>query len=118
MKQQLPARLAKREIAQFVDDDEIVAQQVFRQSARAAGCLLLLKLVDEIDEIEEASPGARANNRRGYGYAEMSLSRASSADKDCVALGVEEAALAEFAHLAFVDRRITVAWVTKQRRAA
>jgi len=30
MEQQLPAGLAEREIAQFVDDDEIVAQQVFR----------------------------------------------------------------------------------------
>ena len=55
MEQQLAARLAEWEIAEFVDDDEIVAQQVFRQSARAAGGLLLFELVDEIDQIEEVS---------------------------------------------------------------
>jgi hypothetical protein len=30
MEQQLTAGLAEREIAEFVDDDEIIAQQVFR----------------------------------------------------------------------------------------
>src|SRR5208282_3967745 len=53
MEQQLPAGLAEREIAQLVDDDEIVAQQFFGEPAALARSLLLLELVDEIDEVEE-----------------------------------------------------------------
>ena len=106
MEQQLPARLAEWEIAEFVDDDVNIAQQVFRQSARASGGLLLFELIDEIDQIEEAPPGAGANDRRGDGDAEMGFARTGSAYEDRVTLGVEEGAVAEFAHLAFVDRRI------------
>ncbi len=69
MEQQLTAGLAERQIAQFVDDDEIVAQQVFGQAAAATGGLLLLELVDQIDQVEEASPGAGADNGRGDAYA-------------------------------------------------
>ena len=106
MEKQLPAGLAEWQIAEFVDDDEIVAQQVFRQSARATGGLLLFELVHEIDEIEESSTGAGANDRGGDGDAKMSLSRARAADEDRVALGVEEAALAEFSDLTLIDRGI------------
>ncbi len=56
VKQQLSAGLTERQIAEFVDDDEIVAQQLLGQAAAAAGRLLLLELVDKIDEVEEPSP--------------------------------------------------------------
>jgi len=69
VEQQLAARLAERQIAEFVDDDEIVAQQLLGQSAATTGGFLLLQLIDEIDQIEEASSGAGANDRRGYGDA-------------------------------------------------
>ena len=55
VEQQLAAGLAERQVAQLVDDDEIVAQQLLGQAATATGRLLLLELVDEINEIEEAS---------------------------------------------------------------
>src|SRR5580692_262501 len=58
VEQQLSARLAERQVAQFVDDDEIVAQQVLSQATAAAGGLFLLELIDQIDQIKEASPGA------------------------------------------------------------
>ena len=64
MEQQLAAGLAERETAQFVDDDEIVAQQVLGQAAAATSGLLLLELVDQIDQVEEA-PLARARSRCG-----------------------------------------------------
>ena len=76
MEQQLPTGQAERKISEFVDDDEIVAQQVFRQSARTAGGFFLFELVDEIDEIEEAPPGAGADDRRSHGDAEVGFSRA------------------------------------------
>src|ERR1700679_1417117 len=106
MEQQLTAGLAEREIAEFVDDDEIIAQQVLGQPARATGSLLLLELIDKIDQIEEAPSGAGANDRRSHGDAQMGFSRARAANKDRIALGVEEGAGGEFANLAFVDRRI------------
>ena len=64
VEQQLAAGLAERQIAEFVDDDEIVAQQLLGQPAAAAGGLLLLELIDQIDQVEEASPGAGADDRR------------------------------------------------------
>ena len=66
VEQQLAARLAERQIAEFIDDDEIVAQQLLGQPATTTGGLLLLQLIDEIDQIEEASSGAGANDRRGH----------------------------------------------------
>jgi hypothetical protein len=46
VEQQLAAGLAERQIAEFIDDDEIVAQQVLGQAAAAAGGLFLLELID------------------------------------------------------------------------
>ena len=43
MEQQLPAGLAERQVAEFVDDDEIVAQQVLGEATAASGGLLLLE---------------------------------------------------------------------------
>ncbi len=53
MEEQLSARLAEGQIAQFVDDDEVMAQVRLDDPAASTGGLLLLELVDEIDEVEE-----------------------------------------------------------------
>src|ERR1700687_1193490 len=50
VEQQLPAGLTEREIAELVDDDDVVAQQLLGQASAPARGLLLLELVDEIDE--------------------------------------------------------------------
>src|ERR1700693_2952812 len=55
----MTAGLAEREIAEFVDDDEIIAQQILGEPPAAAGGFLLFELIDEIDQIEETSPGGR-----------------------------------------------------------
>ena len=65
-----------------------------------------LELVDEIDQVEEPPSGARADDSGSDGDAEMSFARAGTADEDGVALGVQEGAGGQFAHLALVDRRI------------
>jgi hypothetical protein len=106
MEQQLAAGLAERQIAEFVDDDEIVAQQLLGQAATATGRLFLFELVDQIDQVEEASSRAGADDGRGHGDAEMGFAGAGAADEDGVALGVEERAGGEFAHLPFIDRRV------------
>src|SRR5271168_1202105 len=102
----MTAGLAEREIAEFVDDDEIIAQQILGEPPAAAGGFLVFELIDEIDQIEETSPGAGADDRRSYGDAKMGFARACAADEDRVAFGVEEGAGGEFANLHFIDRRI------------
>ena len=92
MEQQLPTGLAERQVAEFIDDDEIVAQQLLGQAATASGGLLLFELVDEIDEVEEAAPGARSDDGCGYADAEMGLTGADAADEDGVTPVVEERA--------------------------
>ena len=54
VEEQLAARLTERQIAEFVDDDEIITQQFFAQPATATGGLFLLQLVDQVDQVEEA----------------------------------------------------------------
>ena len=71
VEQQLAPGLAERQITEFVNDDEIVAQQILGQPTTTTRGLFLFQLIDEIDEVEEAPPGARSNDGRGYGDAQM-----------------------------------------------
>jgi hypothetical protein len=98
--------VAERQITEFVDDDEIVAQQLLGEAAAAAGGLFLFELVDEIDEIKESASRPGANDGRGDADGEMGFACAGSADEDRVAPDVEESASGEFANLAFIDRGI------------
>src|ERR1700685_340337 len=88
----MTAGLAERKIAEFVDDDEIIAQQILGEPPAAAGGFLLFELIDEIDQIEETSPGAGANDRRSHADAKMGFARACVADEDRVAFVCEERA--------------------------
>jgi len=63
-------------------------------------------LIDQIDQVEEASPGTCADDRRGHGDAQMCFSGAGAANEDRIALGVQEGAGGELANLSFIDRRI------------
>ena len=71
VEQQLPAGLAEWEIADFVDNDEIVAKQFLGQAAAPARGLLLFELVDEIDEIEEPSSSTATDDGGSDGNAQM-----------------------------------------------
>ena len=73
---------------------------------RAASCLFLFQLIEEIDQIEEARPAAGANDRRGHGDAQMAFACVGAADEDRVAFGIEKGARSEFAHLPFIGWRI------------
>ena len=77
MEQQLPAGLAEREIAEFIDDDEIVAEQFLGQAAALARGLLLFELVDEIDEVEELSSSTATDDGGGDGDAQMGFAGSS-----------------------------------------
>src|ERR1700722_6457296 len=105
MEQQLRAGLAERQIAEFVDDDEVMTQQGLDDAAAPSRGLFLFELIDEIDEIEEASARSGTDDGGGDGDRQMGLSRAGPADQDQIALSVDEVAGGEFANLPFVDRR-------------
>ena len=63
-------------------------------------------MIDQIDQVEEASPGTCADDRRGHGDAQMCFSGAGAANEDRIALGVQEGVGGELANLSFIDRRI------------
>jgi hypothetical protein len=67
----LCAGLAERQIAEFVDHDEIVAQQSLDDASALSRRLFLFELIDEIDEVEEAASRPRADDRRGDGDRQM-----------------------------------------------
>src|ERR1700691_4266511 len=106
MEQQLPAGLGEREIAEFVEDDEVEAGQGVGDASLAAGSTFGLELIDEIDGGEEAPArsGADAASRDGDG--QMRLAGAGSADQDDIALLSDEAAAGEITHQRLVDRRV------------
>ena len=47
----------------FVDDNDVVAQQLLGHPATATGGLFLFQLIDQIDQVEEAASGASADSR-------------------------------------------------------
>ena len=75
MEQQLRAGLAERQIAEFVDDDEVMTQQGLDDAAAPSGGLFLFELIDEIDEIEEAAARSGADDRGGGRDRQVGLSR-------------------------------------------
>ena len=75
MEQQLRAGLAERQIAEFVDDDEVMTQQGLDDAAAPSGGLFLFELIDQIDEIEEAAARSGADDRGGGRDRQVGLSR-------------------------------------------
>ena len=71
MEQELAAGLGKRQIAQFVQNDEVEAGQIIGKAPLASATRFALQAVDEIDDIEEAAPGAATNAASGNGNREM-----------------------------------------------
>ena len=51
----MPAGLSEREIAEFVEDDEVEASEIIGKSSLPTGAGLSLELIDEIDGGEESS---------------------------------------------------------------
>ena len=107
VEQQLAARLAERQVAQLIDDDEIVTQQLLGQAATATGRLLLLELVDQINEIEEASARTGADDRaRRARIRRWVLPVPVPPMKIALRLASRSVPVDKFGHLAFVDRRV------------
>src|ERR1700733_13678067 len=105
MEQQLSTRLGERQVAEFVENHEVLPVEIIGQPPLASGSALGFKLVDQINDIEEpatrAATYASPRNRDG----KMRLAGPSSADQHDVALMRQEVATDQVAHQRLVDRR-------------
>ena len=104
MEQQLSAGLGEGQVAEFVEHDEVEAGDMIGDAALAAGAGLGLELIDEVDDVEEATAGAAADAGPSDGDGCVAFSGAGSADQHDVALLLHEAAAGEVAHQCLVHR--------------
>ena len=97
--------LCEREIAEFVEDDEIHARQMFCEPALACIAGLDLEPVDQINDVVEPAAGAAANAASSNRDGQMGLAGTGAADQNGVAPLGKEGAAGEIAHKRLVDRR-------------
>ena len=97
--------MSERQIAEFVEDDEVHAGQVIGKPALSSVTGLGLEPVDEIDDVVEPAPGAGANAASGNGDGEMGLAGAGPADQHGIALLGDEATAGEIIDERLVDWR-------------
>ncbi len=76
VEQQLPARPGKRQIAKFIEDDEIEAGELRRQRAGLADTDLLLEAGYQVEGVEVAAAGTGADDAGGDGDGQMGLAGA------------------------------------------
>jgi hypothetical protein len=105
VEQELAAGLSERQVAEFIEDDEVHAGQMIGETALASVAGLGLEPVDEIDHVVEpaADAGADASSRNGDG--KMGFAGAGPTDQHGIALLCDEAAAGEVVHERLVDRR-------------
>ena len=104
MEQELPAGLGERQVAEFIEDDEIEPGEMLGQLAGAILAPLELQAVHEVGGVVEARPGAGPNAAAGDGDAQVRLARARAADQHDVALAPHERTGSEITHERLVDR--------------
>src|SRR5882672_9236129 len=97
MEEELAAGLGERQIAEFVEYDEVEPGQVIGETALPAGASLAFEPIDEINDGIEAAASATTDTGSRDGYGEMRLASAGSADQHGVALFGKEAAARQIA---------------------
>ena len=75
------------------------------QLASTSGQFFLLKLIDQIDYVEETPSLSVFDCLTGYGYCQVRLARAGASNEDNVAICGEELTLVKRADLGLIDRR-------------
>ena len=83
MEQELAAGLRERQIAEFVENDEVHAGQMLGEPALPTVAGLGLEPVDEVDDVVEASSGAIADATSGDGDGQMGF---ASTGRDSVTM--------------------------------
>ena len=92
MEEQLPASLSDGQIAEFVENGEVLAGEVIGNSALPPCACFGLQTIDEINRIEEAATQASANAASRDGNGEMRLAGPGATDENDIALLRDEAA--------------------------
>src|SRR3984957_18415449 len=105
MKEQLAAGLSEGQIAEFVENDEVHAGEIFGEPPLPAGAGFAVQPIDEIDDGIEAAPGAAADAGPRDSYRQMRLAGAGSTDQHGIALFGEKGATRQIADQRLVDRR-------------
>ena len=103
MEQQLAAGLGERQVAEFVEDDEVHPGQMLGDTTLPSIAGLDLQAVDEVDHVVEATAGARSDAASGDGDGHMGFAGAGTADQDGVTLLGDEAAAGEIIDQRLVD---------------
>ena len=125
VEEQLPTGLSEGQVAEFVEDDEVAADELLCGAALAPGVArscarrhagLGLEVVDQVDDVVAPATGALSDAGARDGNGEMGLAGAGSADKDDVALAFEEAAAGELLDQGLVDRRGSEVEVGQRRK--
>jgi hypothetical protein len=105
MEQQLGAGLGERQIAEFVEDDEVHAGEVVGKTALPAGARLGLEPVDQTDDVVETATGSTSDAGPGNGDRQVGLPGPGAADQHQVALLGKEASAGKILYQSLVDRR-------------
>src|SRR6185437_8171236 len=105
MKEQLPPGLSEGQVAEFVENDEVHAREIFGQSPLPAGAGFALQPIDEIDDGIEAASGTTADAGPRNRYRQMRLAGAGSADQHGIALFGQKGAGRQIADQRLIDWR-------------
>src|SRR5580704_17916359 len=97
MKEQLPAGLSEGQVAEFVENDEVHAREIFGEPRLPAGASFALQPIDEVDDGVEAASGAAADAGPRNRYCQMRLAGAGSADQHSIALFRQKGAARQIA---------------------
>ena len=92
MEEELAAGLGEGQVSEFVEDDEVAADELLCNTALAPGTKLGLEVVDQVDDAVAPAAGALSDAGSCDGDGEMGLAGAGSADEYDVALTLEEPA--------------------------
>src|SRR3954469_18637584 len=104
MKEELAAGLSKRQIAEFVEHDEVHAGEVVGEPPLPTGAGLALQPVHQVEDDVEAASCAATDARSCDCHGEMRFAGAGSADQDGVALLGQKSPGCQTADQALVDR--------------
>src|SRR5690242_10820806 len=105
MKEQLPAGLSEGQVAEFVENNEVHAREIFGEPPPPDGAGFALQPIDEVNDGVEAAPGAAADASPRNSYRQMRLAGAGSADQNRIALCGQKGAARQIADQCLVDRR-------------
>src|SRR4029077_5243065 len=103
MEEQLAAGLGEREIAEFVEDDEVEPGQVIGEAALPAGTGFTFQPINEVDDGVKAAPRAATDARAGDRYCKVAFAGAGPPDQHGVALLGNEVAGLQLADQGLVD---------------